>query len=148
MRVYTLIFLAAVAVLLTGCATPGAPQPPSLNIPNAVDNLKAERKGDTVNLSWTPPEETTDGARVSKPGKMVVHRSTSDNSEPSTVRELPLQLVRKSEAAQPVTIQDSLVGIFGSSATPDFAIYTVDTLNNSGKTAGASNQVSVPLVPA
>jgi hypothetical protein len=145
MRSFLLIVI--LAALLTGCATPGAPLPPSLNIPNAVDNLKADRKGDTVTLSWTQPEQTTDGARVSKPGKMVLRRATSDNSAPSTVRELPLQAMRKSDSAQPLAVQDSLAAILNSTATPDFAIYSVDTLNNSGKSAGESNQVSVPLVP-
>ena len=147
-KIKTLIFLAAVAALLAGCATPGAPLPPSLNVPNAVDNLKAERKGDTVTLSWSPPEETTDGARVSRPGKMVVRRATGENATPFTIRELPLQPVRKSESATPVTVQDSLAVIFASNAMPDFAVYTVETQNNSGKTAGASNEVSVPLAPA
>ncbi len=146
-KIKAFIFLATVAALLTGCASPGAPLPPSLNIPNAVDNLRADRKGDTVTLSWTQPEQTTDGARVSKPGKMVVRRATSDNSVASTVRELPLQPVSKSDSAQPLTVQDSLAAILNSSAVPDFAIYSVDTLNNSGNTAGESNQVSVPLVP-
>ena len=142
-----ILLISLFAAFLTGCATPGAPLPPSLNIPNAVDNLKADRKGDTVTLSWTQPEQTTDGARVSKPGKMVVRRATSDNSVASTVRELPLKPVGKSDSAQPLTVQDSLAAIFNSSTVPDFAIYSVDTLNNSGKTAGESNQVSVPLVP-
>ena len=50
-KIKAFIFLATVAALLTGCASPGAPLPPSLNIPNAVDNLRADRKGDTVTLS-------------------------------------------------------------------------------------------------
>ena len=58
----TLAFL-----VITGCGTPGAPQPPSANIPKPVKDLKAVRKGDTVNLSWSAPEQTTDGALVSKP---------------------------------------------------------------------------------
>ncbi|HJX84046.1 MAG TPA: fibronectin type III domain-containing protein [Candidatus Angelobacter sp.] len=140
------LLIAILAALLTSCASPGAPLPPSLNIPNAVDNLRADRKGETVTLSWTQPGQTTDGARVSKPGKMVVRRATSDNSAGSTVREMPLQPVSKSDSPPPLTVQDSLAAVLNSSAVPDFVIYSVDTPNNSGKTAGESNQVSVPLV--
>ena len=32
-------------VLLTGCGTPGAPQPPSLNLPDRVTDLAASRSG-------------------------------------------------------------------------------------------------------
>lgn len=55
---------AATAALLTllaaGCASPGPPQPPSLNLPEVVKDLTAERIGDVVHLHWTTPEMSTD----------------------------------------------------------------------------------------
>ena len=43
-----------------GCASPGPPQPPSLNLPEVVKDLTAERVGDVVQLHWTTPDMTTD----------------------------------------------------------------------------------------
>lgn len=58
-----LAFLAAAGlglVGLTGCGTPGAPQPPSLKLPEQVNDLAALRAGSTVALQWTMPRKTTD----------------------------------------------------------------------------------------
>ncbi|WP_419804996.1 fibronectin type III domain-containing protein [Terriglobus sp.] len=46
--------------LLTGCASPGVPRPPSLHLPASVRDLAAQRVGDAVELHFTVPEETTD----------------------------------------------------------------------------------------
>ena len=56
--------LSGAALLLAGCGTPGAPQPPSLRLPEPVADLAAARAGDTVTLTWTNPEKTTDGVRM------------------------------------------------------------------------------------
>jgi len=47
--------------LLTACASPGPPRPPSLKLPATVTDLTAERVGDTVRLHWNTPSRTTDG---------------------------------------------------------------------------------------
>ncbi len=56
--------LAAAATLgllgLSGCGTPRAPQPPSLKLPELVQDLTAVRAGDSVTLNWTMPRKTTD----------------------------------------------------------------------------------------
>src|SRR6476646_7339222 len=44
----------------TGCGTPGAPQPPSLDLPDRVADLSAVRAGDQVSLTWTMPRKSTD----------------------------------------------------------------------------------------
>lgn len=133
-------------LLLLGCGTIGAPQPPSANIPQAVTDLKATRKGDAVTLSWTPPQQTTDGASVHKPGKMIVRRTITENPKPTVVAELPLPPAHRSEEAQPVSAKDSLTPLV-TTPSGDFATYTVEVWNNSGKSAGPSNSISVPLVP-
>jgi hypothetical protein len=48
------------ALVLAGCGTPGAPQPPSLNLPDAVTDLSATRAGNQVTLTWTMPKRNTD----------------------------------------------------------------------------------------
>jgi hypothetical protein len=50
----------ALAAAAVGCGTPGAPLPPSLNLPLKVTDLSAIRAGDQVSLNWTMPKKTTD----------------------------------------------------------------------------------------
>ncbi|HEX4286140.1 MAG TPA: fibronectin type III domain-containing protein [Terracidiphilus sp.] len=45
---------------LAGCGTPGAPQPPSLNLPDRVTDLSATRAGNRVSLNWSMPRKNTD----------------------------------------------------------------------------------------
>src|SRR5690348_17445378 len=49
---------------LLGCGTPGVPLPPSLDLPQPVQDLRASRKGDTVTLFWTVPRQTTDRTNI------------------------------------------------------------------------------------
>jgi hypothetical protein len=53
-----LLFASAIAI--TGCGTPGAPLPPSLNLTTPVADLTAARTGNQVTLAWTMPRHTTD----------------------------------------------------------------------------------------
>ncbi|HEV2965001.1 MAG TPA: hypothetical protein VG649_24470, partial [Candidatus Angelobacter sp.] len=132
-------------VLFVACGTPGAPQPPSLNIPKPITDLAAVRKGDTVTLSWTAPEETTDGTSVRHSGRMIVRRTVSDGGAAKVVGEVPLVLAHKTQEAPVKSLKDS-VGDLVTSASVDFVRYTVEAVNNSGKSAGQSNQAVVPLV--
>ena len=134
------------SILLLGCGTQGAPLPPSANIPKAITDLHATRKGDTVTLTWTAPEETTDGALVTRPGKMIARRTTSDNPNASVIGELPLVPVHKSQQARAQTFKGSLTDLLRNNSA-NFATYTVEALSSSGKTAGPSNPAEVPLVP-
>jgi hypothetical protein len=52
--------LALASLLLSGCGTPGTPQPPSLKLPEPVTDLAAIRTGNAVALTWTMPRRTTD----------------------------------------------------------------------------------------
>src|SRR5580698_2168880 len=64
MRIAPRIGLSALAVALAaalaGCGTPGAPLPPTLNLPNRVEDLSAVRTGNQVTLSWVMPKKNTD----------------------------------------------------------------------------------------
>src|ERR1700733_2070065 len=62
---------------LVGCGVPGAPKPPSLDLPQPVTDLRPLRKGDSVFLEWTVPAETTDHLAVRKPGQTLICRSTN-----------------------------------------------------------------------
>lgn len=48
------------ALLLSGCASPGLPRPPTLGIPQAARDLSATRVGNRVELRFTVSQESTD----------------------------------------------------------------------------------------
>lgn len=142
------LFMCLAAIVATGCGTPGAPQPPSLDIPKPVTDLQAVRKGDQVTLIWSRPTDTTDNALVRKPGKMLVSRRLMGEGAPlqgpQVVAEVPLVPALQMPEPPPPTATDSLSGIPPGA---DFAVYNVVSQNKLGKTAGRSNPASVALVP-
>src|SRR5690349_4099950 len=145
MKVLSFIIAAAI-LLLAACGTPGAPQPPSLNIPQQVSDLKAVRKGNLVNLSWTAPEETTDGGLIRQAGKMVVRRSLGDSSAPVKVGEMVLPPAPNTDESRAVTLPDNLTDLLAGSSA-DFAFYSIEAYSSSGKSAGPSSPIAVPLIP-
>jgi hypothetical protein len=60
------------AWLTLGCGLAAAPQPPSLHLPKPVQDLQAERAGDSVHLTWTTPKQTTDGLKLTAPVPMRI----------------------------------------------------------------------------
>jgi hypothetical protein len=54
------ILVLIASLSFNGCGTPGAPQPPSLRLPEPVADLSAARAGSIVTLHWTMPRRTTD----------------------------------------------------------------------------------------
>lgn len=144
----------SVGVLLgvtVGCGTPGAPMPPSLDLPKPVEDLQASRQGDVVTLSWTLPHETTDQTAIRKLGPTRVCRAM--NQEHITgcvpVSEVPppaserSRQASESEEKQVITARDTVVPE-GPNA---FAVYAVEVQNTRGRSAGLSNQVRIPLAP-
>jgi hypothetical protein len=145
--VATILFIAVVT--FSGCAVPGAPLPPSLDIPKLVGDLKAVRKGETVTLTWTTPSETTDGELIRKPGKMLVQRALASgaNSELQfqTISEQTLEPALKDDHSETATAKDSIAELLRSGAA-DFAVYTILAQGHNGKSFGLPNRSSVPLV--
>jgi hypothetical protein len=64
-----------VARTMIGCGTPGAPLPPSLNLPTPVLNLSAIRIGNSVRLAWSMPTRTTDKVVLRHPVTVQVCRA-------------------------------------------------------------------------
>ena len=124
-----------------GCASPGPPQPPSLNLPEVVKDLTAERVGDVVHLQWTTPEMTTD--RINVQGAMTadICRITLGTPAPpasacSPVMRLPVQPgpTQAEETLPPPLTADP----------PALMAYRVQLLNVHGRSAGLSPEAFVP----
>lgn len=134
----------AVCACMAGCGTPGAPQPPSLQLPRPVSDLAATRVGDTVTLTWTAPRETTDGAAIRHPGVTRICRQTNVTL---MVRCSPIAQLPAASAGPLQTYHDVLPPQLQVQDPGEFATYAVETDNDRGRSAGLSNQVRVPLAP-
>src|SRR5271156_6071310 len=68
---------------IAGCASPGPPHAPSLNLPEVVHDLTAERTGEQVMLHWTTPEKTTDHIAIKGAMTAEICRVTTPVSQPA-----------------------------------------------------------------
>ncbi|MFB3915859.1 MAG: fibronectin type III domain-containing protein [Terriglobales bacterium] len=150
-----LVLVATIVVALTGCGTPGPPQPPSLNLPRPAEDLAATRKGNKVTLAWTPPRKNTDGTnvRVAKLGPARVCRGIEVFPMTQCVQavaEIPASKVASIPTTEPpakLEFTDTLTDQIQSQHPTGFATYAIEALNVRGRSAGVSNQVRVALAP-
>jgi predicted small lipoprotein YifL len=147
------LHLSLAAVLsLAACGTPGALRPPSLELPQPVNDLAATRQGDKVTLTWTPPRETTDKQNIRHPGPVRVCRDANTTAmvQCPQVAELPPDAgAPPSKRSKPEqrTYVDTLPAALQQQNPSGFATYALESLNARGRSAGLSNQVQVPLAP-
>jgi hypothetical protein len=140
----------AFLIFAIGCGTPGAPQPPSLELPRPVDDLTAARKGDRVILTWTPPARTTDKQNIKKPGVTHVCRVTQF---PILECGSPVATLGPDDGAvipgnpPKKAFEDQLPSELQRANPTAFVTYALEVSNPRGRSAGASNQVRVPLAP-
>ncbi|WP_420238105.1 fibronectin type III domain-containing protein [Telmatobacter bradus] len=133
--------LLAVAALtaglwMAGCGMPGAPQPPSLNLPQTVSDLKAVRTGDQVDLRWTMPRRSTDQLLLKDPIRVKICRT--ETAPPSC------------DLATTLYVLPSVGGSFRdalptaqASGKPRALRYYLLLENERGRSAGPSNRVPV-----
>jgi hypothetical protein len=163
----TLGVVLATATML-GCGSPGAPRPPSLQLPKLVQDLRATRKGDNVYLAWSLPQQTTDQLTLRRMGNTRVCRSlrlamteceqpvrevatsqltvTPPTKQPSKHGDGNQQNETKAPPPQ-VTAIDELPRDLQAEHSTESVSYAVESLNTRGRSAGLSNQVQVSLVP-
>jgi hypothetical protein len=119
-------------VWLGGCGTPGAPQPPSLNLAVPIADLAAARTGDRVALTWTMPKRNTDRTLIK--GNLTVNICRREGHGPCSSA-LPSQVSAAGMAGQYIdTLPASL-----ASGTPRPITYLVELQNRNGRSAGFSN---------
>ena len=157
MRLYCLAGSLLVIAALSGCGTPGAPQPPSLQLARPVDDLTASRKGNRVELDWTLQRENTDRTLVKHlPAIRICRREgTGLMSTCDVAAEVPPpkpqpQPKKKQQAEEPairMRYVDSLPPQLGQANPADFVTYAVEEINAHGRSAGLSNQVPIPVAP-
>jgi hypothetical protein len=144
-----------VVALLCCCGTPGAPLPPELELPKPVADLRAVRKGDHVYLSWTVPTKTTEHANVRYLGGTHVCRSldTITNCRnpigevPPAKRPMPAAKSAARSLRSQAAYVDNVPETLQQQNPAGEITYAVAVFNESGRSAGFSNQVKVPAAP-
>jgi len=147
MRPAQILLVAMVLLGLVSCGTPGAPMPPSLQLPQPVSDLKAVRKGDKVSLSWTAPHETTDKATLRRPGPTRVCRSVGEPVIDECPQPIGVLQASQTPAGKTVDFADTLPPHLQRENPTAFATFAVEAVNDRGRSAGFSNQVRVAVAP-
>ncbi len=139
-----LVAALGVAAALSGCANPGPPIPPTLEIPQPVSDLRAVRKGNTVKLSWTVPTRTTERQSIRHRGETLVCRALEPEMKECGS---PLARIPATITAGEATYTDILPTESDGSIDKRFT-YAVEARNNYSRAAGLSNRVQVSRAPA
>ena len=121
---------------LSGCGTPGAPQPPSLNLPAPVEDLSAIRTGDHVALTWTMPKHNTD--KTALKADVTVRICRREGSGPCNQVGSDLNVA----PGKPGSFADTLPGSLASGSARPIS-YFVELRNKKGRSAGPSNAATV-----
>lgn len=125
--------------LLPGCGTPGAPQPPSLNLPDRVADLSATRVGNQVSLTWTMPRRNTD--KIPLKGDInarICRRESSTGNQASCIATGE----RRFPPAADATFSEALPAALQSGPARTITYY-VELRNAHGRSAGPSNPATV-----
>lgn len=155
LRVYRLSALLVFGgiLVLGACGIPGAPQAPSLEVPKPVDDLTATRKGDQVLLTWSPPTQITDGENIRHVGTTDVCRGVNDfpmgrcHQKLATLTDAQVAHWTKSTLATRKDYGDTLPESLELQNPLGEVTYALEDFNRSGRSAGLSNQIRVPLAP-
>jgi hypothetical protein len=139
--VLSVALLPVCVMAVLGCGAPAAPLPPTLNLPQPVHDLAATRVGNTVHVTFSVPQKTTDKLPVR--GAMTARLCRSVESgpcQPAVSLTIPVQ--QKS-----FSMDDNLPAplIQGPAR---LLTYRLSVLNRAGKSDEESSPVYVAAGPA
>jgi hypothetical protein len=136
--------LLLVAFICFGCASPGPPRPPSLRLPQLVNDLSAERLGGRVVLRWTTPSRTTDDLDIKGPMTAELCRQADTRSSPAAARPTACApVLRLPVLPGPSEATDILPPAFQADPVKLLA-YHVQLFNSAGHSAGNSTMAFTP----
>ena len=124
---------AVISMMIAACGTPGAPQPPSLNLPDQVADLAVVRMGSRVSLTWTMPKRNTDRLPLKSDIEVRICRREGDGACEPVGGKLMLAPGKDGsfEEALPAQL---------TSGVPRPLRYFVELKNRKGRSAGLSNE--------
>jgi hypothetical protein len=123
-------------VALAGCGMPGAPQPPSLQLPDRLADLSAVRAGNQVALTWSMPRRDTD--KVPLKGNVTVRICRNESVAAGCSTAATLQLAPEVNGAFTDTLPPAL-----TEGAPRVLTYFVELDNRKGRSAGLSNGAQI-----
>ncbi len=127
-------------LILFGCASPGPPHAPSLQLPQPVRDLTATRVGNTVELHFTEPSNSTDKLALRGPAlngqlcRQLPHQPCTPAGP-----KLSIPLTKSNDNNNLVTITDLLPSSLAEGA-PQLLTYRLQFFNSAGRSAGPSNE--------
>ena len=122
---------AVLASALAGCGMPGAPQAPSLNLPERVADLSATRTGNRVELLFTMPGKNTD--KLLLKGAYLARACRREGASAPCAPVGSLELA----PGKAGVFADNLPPLLATGA-PRALSYSVEIVNRSGRSAGLS----------
>ena len=129
--------LTALLSLAIGCASPGNPRPPSLNLPEIVTDLTAHRIGAPLELHWTTPAHNTDSLDIK--GNITAELCRQANPTSTSASScVPIQHVAVTPGAS------HAIDLLPPPLTADPATllaYRIQIFNAAERSAGLSSQV-------
>ena len=125
----------AIALILAGCGTPGAPSPPSLRLPAPITNLAAVRAGNQVTLSFTMPRHDTD--KVALKGNITVAVCRTESAD-TCVPAGTIAVAPATKGSFVETLPPAL-----AAGPPRRLTYFVELRNRRNRSAGQSNPAVV-----
>lgn len=133
--------LLAAGCMLVGCASPGPPRAPSLQLPEPVHDLAVTREGNTVTVDFTLPQRTTDNLPIREgavKGTLCFGLEGSPCEPDAARQDVMLKLVPGTAAAErSVTWTESLPPT-DRSGDAKLLIIRVRLANLEGRSAGWS----------
>ena len=142
-------YLALSAVLsLAGCASPGPPHAPSLKLPQPVRDLTVTRIGNTVELRFTAPANSTDKLPLRGPtlSGQLCRQLPHQSCLPVSPR-MSAPLPNSNDIHNLVTWTDTLPPSLAE-GPPQLLAYRVEFFSPANRSAGPSNEAFTASGPA
>jgi hypothetical protein len=135
-RFAALVAALAVPLALAGCGMPGAPLPPSLDLPDRVGDLSAVRAGNQVALTWTMPKRDTD--KLPLKGNVTVRICRDESATQGCSAAATIELSPDADGVYTDALPQAL-----AEGAPRVLIYFVEIDNRKGRSAGLSNGAQI-----
>ncbi len=137
----------ATALTLAGCASPGPPKAPSLKLPQPVRDLTVTRIGNTVELHFTAPANSTDKLPLRGPLSGQLCRQLPHQPCLPVSGRILVPLTKSNDTHNLVTWIDTLPAPL-TDAPPQLLAYRVEFFSPTNRSAGLSNQAFTASGPA
>lgn len=140
--------LLTLLLLTIGCAVPGEPMPPLLEIPAPVSGLTAHQEGRAIMIRFPVPQLTTEGTRPRRMGRielLVVYTSPSE-PQPNIAAQGTLMHTWTAPEIPQGTMEIGHRIELGREHITKRAWLAVRTKNNRAVDAGLSNVIAIDVV--